>query len=99
MIKQYTIHLPVNFNDGQAVPKELVDYYKSKALDKFGGYTYDGYHMQGAWRDNGKDYIEPMTKLIIASDDNHAVNVFVESIKRAFKQEAMYVAISEVVFM
>lgn len=90
-MRQYTIHIPVIFNSGQVVPKELYSNMRERALDYFGGYSWDEAEIAGAWVDEGQVYAEPMRRLIVATDDFAKLQKYVAFLKTTFDQLAMYV--------
>ena len=92
-MQAYKIHIPVKFNDGTDVPDVLITKMLDKALDTFGGYTYNPLFMQGAWKDDktGKVYEERMRSLEIATDCAKDFKAFVKELCKAFDQECMYV--------
>jgi len=91
-MRQYTIHLPVKYNDGTLVPLERIDRIMEDALAFFGGYSYDPTRIMGAWKDEttGKNYIEDMTRLVLATDNPSLLITFVKGLASKLDQEAMY---------
>lgn len=90
-MKQYTLHIPVQFNEGGLIPELSKQEFMDLALDLFGGYSYDERVIQGAWKsDTGVVYKERMTRLTIASDDIVEIRKFASHIAGAFKQECIY---------
>lgn len=92
-MRQYTIHIPVNYNDGERIPHEVIKAALNEALNTFDGYSYEPTHLMGAWRDpdTGKVYTEHMTRLHIASLSKDKVNKFAKELCTVFRQECMYV--------
>lgn len=90
-MQQYTIHLPVNYNDYRVIEKHVIDGILESVLDQFGGYTL-GPVMNGAWKEpsSGKIYAEPMRQLIIASDNKDAVENLAGNIATRLFQMCVY---------
>ena len=93
-MQQYTIHIPVKYNDGLLVAAETInDVIIGTALDTFGGYSYDPTRIMGGWKDDstGKVYEEEMTRITIATNNSKELGDYAEFLKKVLDQEAMYV--------
>ena len=64
---EFCIHVPTHDNSGQDMTINLA-LFEQKLFDLFGGFHREN-PVQGAWRDNGKDYRETMVPFKFAAEN------------------------------
>src|SRR5260221_11411492 len=63
--RRYEVLLPLQFNDGKAVPREVLAEAVLDITGQFGGASYETQPIEGHWIHNGVHYQDNHTKLVI----------------------------------
>lgn len=89
---EYTVLVPVTFNDGTDIPPGILDDIRARALDLFGGLTIAA-PVRGLWQHpNGHLCDETMIPFLVATEHPYAVTLFAEVVAALCHQEAVYTA-------
>ena len=73
-LRRFEILLPLQFNDGNDIPPDLLAEAVLEIVDKFGAASYETQKVEGHWRFQGVLYRDNLTKIVIDiadSDENH----------------------------
>lgn len=88
--RRYEILLPLRFNDGQAVPPELIADTLFELKDRFGAVSSETQTIRGFWTQKGQTYRDDLTRLFVDVEDSPENREFFvefkERLKTRFKQ-------------
>jgi hypothetical protein len=88
--RRYEILLPLQFNDGNAVPEALLWQTVEELESRFGSVSWDSQVVRGIWEHEGAVYRDHNTRLVLDVQDsleNREFFVsFKEQLKNRFKQ-------------
>jgi len=95
-MREAIIHIPVMYNNGEAIEPEILEAIEQKILWNFNGFTKS--LVTGVWKNEGRVYKEPMQRYIIAMQGNSGdIWKLRESIaleaKRLCQQESIYMVL------
>ncbi len=96
MHRRYTLHVPLQRNDGSPVESDILDLIESDLLDIGGGFT--AVDAVGAWRGDGTTYREPVRLFHVDTDDPEAsglLHAVARTVARWLDQEAVYLTAAE----
>ena len=89
-LRRYEILLPLQFNDGQPVPNELVGDVLLELRRKFGAVSLETQTIRGIWQHEEISYRDDLTKLFVdvtdTADTRQFFVEFKETLKAKFKQ-------------
>ena len=90
---RFTLHVPLNLNDGSATPAEHIAHVEDTILATAGGYT--ATDAVGAWRDElGRVYRDSIRLYTVDTSDpetvSAALTVLAEYLALELEQEAIY---------
>lgn len=89
-MRYYEIHVPQNDNAGRSYESALVEF-RDYLLNVCGGYhRLDP--VQGAWRDNGKNYVETMIPFHVACEPETFAKVLAQAFRIFHDQLAIFTA-------
>lgn len=89
-LRRYEILLPLRFNDGQAVPPEVIVDLLLELEDRFGAVSSESQTIQGWWVHEGQSYQDELSRVFVDVPDlpeNREFFVgFKEKLKSTLKQ-------------
>ena len=97
---QFTILLPLFYNDGTPVPVDLITRTEDELLEFFGGVSTDTARVRGKWVSEGTLYEDLLLRITVACAGTTAQREFVRELKQAlksrFQQEDVWVTVQQV---
>jgi hypothetical protein len=88
--RRFEILLPLRFNDGQAVPNELIADSLLELEQRFGAVSSETQTIQGYWQHQGQSYRDDLVRIFIdvadTSENIQFFRGFKETLKERFKQ-------------
>ena len=89
-LRRYELLLPLRFNDGQAVPNELIVETLLELESRFGAVSSETQIIRGLWQHAGQSYRDELLRVFVDVDDspeNHQFfRVYKEKLKERFRQ-------------
>ena len=82
---RFEILLPLRFNDGSAVPRELIAQTVGELENQFGAVTWETQVLQGSWRHEGRTYHDELVKIFVDAEDNQPNRAFFKQYKNELK--------------
>lgn len=82
--RRFEILLPLRFNDGSAVPEELIAITLEEIQDRFGAVSCESQAIRGLWRYGGQSYRDESVRLFVDVPDVPESSSFF----REFKERA-----------
>lgn len=96
VLRRFEILLPLRFNDGSAVPDELIADALLELEDRFGAVSSETQTIRGRWRHEGQSYRDDLVRVFVdVADDPENREFFVEfkqRLKARFHQLDMWVS-------
>jgi hypothetical protein len=83
--RRYEILLPLQFNDGQVVPEELLWGTVEELETHFGALSWETQIVRGIWRHEGAVFRDQHTRLVLDVDDSPATQAFFAALKERLK--------------
>ena len=83
--RRFEILLPLRFNDGQAVPDELVADTLLELRERFGAVSAETQTIQGLWQHEGKIFRDDLVRLFVDVGDSAENLEFFQSFKERLK--------------
>jgi len=83
--RRFEILLPLRFNDGQAVPGELVADTLLELEQRFGAVSSETQAIQGHWRHEGQSYRDDLTRIFVDVPDLPESLQFFQDLKERLK--------------
>ncbi|MDB5304330.1 MAG: hypothetical protein JWM97_1879 [Phycisphaerales bacterium] len=83
--RRYEILLPLRFNDGQAVPDELIVETMLELRQQFGAVSSESQTIRGMWQHEGQVYRDDLVRLFVDAPDTVESRQFFESFKERVK--------------
>lgn len=68
--RRFEVLLPLQFNDGRAVPEEWLAEAVLEIVDNFGAASYETQKVEGQWRQGGILYRDNLVRLIVDVPDS-----------------------------
>jgi hypothetical protein len=96
MYRRFTLHVPLQRNDGSTVEDDILALIESDLLDIGGGFT--AVDAVGAWRGDGTTYREPVRLFHVDTDDPEAsglLHALARAVARWLDQEAVYLTAAD----
>ncbi len=88
--RRYEILLPLRFNDGGAVPEELLGGVLLELDERFGAVSWETQIIRGAWQKGSRHYRDDLMRVFVDVPDTPQNRQFFlgykEEIKRKFRQ-------------
>jgi hypothetical protein len=88
--RRYEILLPLQFNDGQPVPDEVIGETLVELRQRFGAVSCETQLIRGQWQHEGQTYLDNLTRVFVdipdQAEDRAFFVEFKERIKERFKQ-------------
>ena len=82
---RFEILLPLRFNDGSAVPRELFAQTIGELESRFGAATWETQVLHGGWRHEGITYHDELVRLFVDAEGNRSNRAFFKEYKRMLK--------------
>jgi hypothetical protein len=76
---RFELLLPLRFNDGREVPRELISQTIVELEERFEGVTWESQVLHGRWRQEGKSYQDELVRILV--DASEADRVFSRTIR------------------
>ena len=83
--RRYEILLPLQFNDGGAVPETLLWQTVEELESRFGAVSWDSQVVRGIWEHEGAVYRDNNTRLVLDVDDTQENRAFFINLKETLK--------------
>jgi hypothetical protein len=80
---RFELLLPLRFNDGREVPRELISQTIVELEERFEGVTWESQVLHGRWRQEGKSYQDELVRILV--DASEADRVFFKNYKSSLK--------------
>lgn len=80
-MREYTIYLPLKYNDGSNIEEEKLRAIKVELVEAFGAITVSSLNApyQGRWKYGGVEYIDDIIKIeIVATNDRLTKRFFID---------------------
>jgi hypothetical protein len=84
-LRRYEILLPLRFNDGQAVPDELVADTLLELEQRFGAVSTETQTIRGLWRHEGESYRDDLVRVFVDVVDEPGHREFFLAFKERLK--------------
>ena len=92
--RRYEILLPLRFNDGQAVPDELISDTLIELENRFSAVSWESQVIRGRWRHEEEVFSDDLMRVIIDVEDlvehREFFGAFKERLKARFRQIEIY---------
>jgi hypothetical protein len=77
--------LPLQFNDGRAVPAEWIAEAVLEVVDQFGAASYETQKVEGHWRHGGILYRDDLVRIVIDTPDSVKNREWMKRFKKRWK--------------
>ena len=84
--RRYEILLPLQFNDGSAVPEALLWQTVEELESRFGAVSWDSQVVRGIWEHEGTVYRDNNTRLVLDVEDSQENRAFFSALKETLKK-------------
>lgn len=84
-LRRYEILVPLVFNDGSAVPEELLAQTFAELRDRFGAASWETQALRGSWEHEGATYEENFTRFFVDVKDEVEHRKFFTDLKEKLK--------------
>ena len=84
---RYEILLPLAFNDGRPVPRELLADAAAEIQHRFGGVSWEPQAIEGIWRGGGIEYHDRLNRIFVDAADTPEHRRFFLDLKTRLKAE------------
>lgn len=95
---RYTLHVPEQYNNGDAVPQRFIDSLEAKLVDMFGAFTRQ-VGVSGMWHSNGVTYADPQTLYYldcVSSQCGNQLRELAAAVRDDLLQESIYVTCQQI---
>ena len=82
---RFEILLPLAFNDGQQVPREVLAEIAIEIQRRFGGVSWESQAIEGIWRQGGVEYRDRLNRLFVDAEDTEENRQFFIGFKSRLK--------------
>lgn len=82
---RFEILLPLRFNDGGVVPRELIAEAIGELEARFGAATWETQVLHGSWRHEGMTYHDELIRIFVDADDTSSNRTFFKEYKDKMK--------------
>jgi len=86
-LRRYEILLPLRFNDGQAVPDDVIAGLLLRLEDRFGAVSSETQTIQGFWHHEGQSYRDELVRVFVDALDVIETRQFFLEFKEVLKIE------------
>lgn len=84
-LRRFEILLPLQFNDGNEVPSDLLAEAVLEVVEKFGAASYETQKVEGHWRFQGVLYRDNLTKIVVDVADSAENRDWMREFKKHWK--------------
>jgi hypothetical protein len=84
--RRFEILLPLQFNDGRAVPESLLWQTLEELESRFGAVSWDSQVVHGLWEHEGTVYRDNNTRLVLDVEDSQENRAFFTTLKETLKK-------------
>ncbi len=87
-MREYTIYLPLKYNDGKDIEEEKFGGIKAELVEAFGAITVSSLSTpyQGRWKYGGVEYIDDIIKIEVVATNDRATKKFFKDFKERLKK-------------
>ena len=93
--RRYEILLPLRFNDGNAVPDNLIGETLHELEERFGAVSFESQTIRGQWTYQGQHYRDDLVRIFVdvadSSENRQFFGEFKERLKARFQQLDIWV--------
>lgn len=93
--RRYEILLPLKYNDGRAIPRELLDDTREELVGQFSAVSLQPNAIQGIWLHEGTRHEDELRRIIVDVEDSAEIQQFFLDYKtklmERFEQLAIYI--------
>jgi hypothetical protein len=82
---RFEILLPLQFNDGRAVPRTLLAETSIEIQRRFGGVSWESQVIEGIWSQGGAEYHDRLTRIFVDAPDSLENRQFFIDLKARLK--------------
>ncbi len=86
-LRRFEILLPLQFNDGRAVPDDWLAEAVLEIVEQFGAASYEPQKVEGHWRYQGVLYRDNLVKIVIDAPDEEANREWMREYKARWKEK------------
>jgi len=83
--RRYEVLLPLRFNDGRAVPADLLAQAVLEIVDHFGAASYETQKVEGHWRHGGVLYRDDLVRIVVDVPDSAKSRRWMKEFKARWK--------------
>ena|ERR1043166_3031460 len=83
---RYEVLLPLEFNDGQPVPEELIGITQKEIRERFGAAPQDPKPIKGQWKHDGQVFREKLARIWVDVEDSAENRQFFVELKERLKK-------------
>jgi hypothetical protein len=95
VLRRYEILLPSQFNDGTAIPPELIAETLSELEERFGAVSCETQVIHGLWRQEGRIYRDSLARVFVDVEESPGNRdyfiQFKEKLKQHFQQKDIWI--------
>jgi hypothetical protein len=84
-LRRYEILLPRRFNDGQAIPDEIIVDLLLQLRERFGAVSSETQTIQGIWQHEGHTYRDELVRIFVDAPDSTETRQFFVEFKEVLK--------------
>jgi len=84
-LRRFEILLPLQFNDGQDIPADLLAEAVLEIVEKFDAASYETQKVEGHWRFQGVLYRDNLTKIVVDIADSEENREWMREFKKRWK--------------
>lgn len=82
---RFEILLPLRYNDGRAVPRELLAEAALEIQQRFGGVSWESQVIEGIWHQGGVQYRDNLNRIFVDAQDTQENRRFFIELKARLK--------------
>lgn len=86
-MRRYEILLPLRFNDGSAVPDDLVGGVLCSLREQFGAVSFETQTIRGLWQHEGQTYRDDLTRIFADVPDTAENRAWFVTLKERLKRD------------
>lgn len=93
--RRYEILLPLKYNDGRPIPRELLDDTREELVNQFGALSFQPNAVQGIWLHEGIRHEDELRRIVVDVEDAPEIEQFFlefkQRLKARFEQLEIYI--------
>ncbi|MCW5960882.1 MAG: hypothetical protein KIS76_12030 [Pyrinomonadaceae bacterium] len=86
-LRRFEILLPLQFNDGRAIPDNLLAEAVLEIVENFGAASYEPQKVEGHWRHQGVLYRDNLVKIVVDAPDEEINREWMREFKARWKEK------------